>query len=316
MQARDDRAGPWPDLFARLARLETLQPTTREFDTEFNALKTVADQRERAGLKAKNSVEKFRARTLRFHLQRLGNLPGEQATEPDVILDWLPFEAWYATRALRPGMYRVVTAVAALDDTERPDPTRSSWALRLYEEERAKLDYDLAERLAVGLYRRDPSAANVERLAHVHVTRGNKDAALSVLGEALAALSASEGADLAGDRAAHSARLHTARARTADALLLARSALADYGAALAFGSVEAARDQADAALSRGQQEKARFLADIVLQSSPSDPEARIQRALSQLPPTKPLQHRTPGPRENATLDVDTAARGNHAPSGN
>ncbi len=288
----------------RLNRLETLSPAAREFDVEFNALRATAEQRERAGLKAKNSIEKFRARTLLYHLQRLRRLPGEWATEPDVVLDWLPFEAWYATRALRPGMYRVVTSVAALDDTPQLDPERTAWALRLYDEERLKLDLDLSLRIAVGLYRRDPTAPNVERLARVRLWRGDGDAALGVLGEAIAA----------HDDTASLAQLHTARARTADALALRRTALSDYGAALAFASVEAARDLCASALLAGERAKTRFLADVVLRSAPGDEEALIQRALAQLPAPEPLEERTTGASENATLGADTPTRRNPATS--
>ncbi len=234
--------------------------------------------RERAGLKAKNSVEKFRARTILFHVQRLRNLPAETATEPDAILDWLPHEAWYATRALRPGLYRVVTAVAALDETKEFDPARAAWAVRLFEEERAKLEFDLAERLAIGLYRRSLVTENVERLARVHTWRGNGEAARNLLTEALEA-----GPDVAAER-----RLYLARARLASAVLDESAALSDYGAALAFGNTDAARDLANRAVAERDLEKARFLAQVVLDESPADEEALVASGLARIPAVKHL----------------------------
>jgi hypothetical protein len=230
-------------------------------------------ERERAGLKARDADEKFRARTILFHLQRLRGLPAGGVTEPDDVLDWLPREAWYATQALKPGVFRVLTAVAALDETPELEPERVSWALHLFEEERLKLEFERTESLAIALYRRRPDAENVERLARVHTWRGHADAALNVLGEALASST---------ERAVAS-RLHLARARAADAGADERAALADYGAALAFGSSEAALDLGTAALGAGQGAKAAFLADLVASEAPGRDEAQLLYGLAWLP---------------------------------
>lgn len=290
-------------MFEDLARLETLAPNSREFQQLAQSLAATATVRERAGLKAGNNIEKYRARTLLYHLQRLQNLPAQRATEPDAILDWLPHEAWYATRALRPGMYRVLTAVSALDDTTTPDPTRAAWAARLFEEQRLIFDFDLAERLASGLYRRNPNAENVERLARVFVWRGNTAAAQNVLQEALGT---TDDSDLAQT-------LHLARARVAAAAGDDRTALAEYGAALSLGSDDAALDLALLALRDGQRARALRLADLVLARDPERDDALAIRGMAQLPPPDETQHWA---TDNATLGPNPATETSAPPRRN
>jgi hypothetical protein len=290
-----------------LAQLETLPHESREFQTLWDALYQTVQGRERAGLKAKNSVEKFRARTIRFHLQRLRNLPLQTATDPEVVLDWLPHEAWYATRALRPGLARIVTAIAALDDTPALDPERAAWALRLFEEERSQLAFDLAERLATALYRRRPDADSVERLARVHTWRGDLEATRTLLTEALAATTDD----------AFARRAYLARARAESAFVDERAALADYGAALAFGSVEAARDLGTRALVEEDRDKALFLAECVLREAPLDEEALTETGLALLTRvTNGLEDGAREPMEKSILGVEKPVRRNSVPSGN
>ncbi|MBL8859528.1 MAG: hypothetical protein JNL28_13550 [Planctomycetes bacterium] len=283
----------WREWFQDLATLESLPRDSKEFERLAKSLRAIAVVHERAGLKARNIVQKYRARTILYHLQRLQNLPPHPATEPEVILEWLPHEAWYATRALRPGLYKVVTAVAALDETPALDAERAAWAESLFEEERKKLEFDLAERLAAGLYRRAPDAPNVERLAQVHVWRGNDDAARNLLTEAIEA----------SVDAASAVRLRLARARVARAAGDERNALADFGAALVCGSDDAALDLGWIALHAGERKRALQLAQLALSgATPSDPALTLY-GLAQLPALDEAQRWA---RENATLEAPPA----------
>lgn len=305
--AQRNSSGPWPGLYAELARLETLPPQSGEFDALWNSLRATAEGRERAGLKARNNVEKFRARTILFHLRRLRGLPSDLATEPDLVLDWLPHEAWFATRALRPGLYRVETAVAALDETPAIDPERASWVGRLYDEERAQLEFEFAERLALGLYRRAPDAVNVDRLARVYVWRGNADAARALATEALHAT----------EERAVEARVRLTRARVADALLDLRGALVDYGAALAGENAEAALDRAAASLGEREPVRAAFCARLALATGGAHDEAWTSLGLAWVP--APAREPRPGPQRpegEGTLSVSPADLRNSRPPGN
>jgi tetratricopeptide (TPR) repeat protein len=265
----------WVDYFAELHQLETMEPGTRGFVELGKHLLSVADKRETEGLKRKDSLEKCRARVVRYHVKRLSGLPEKLATEPESEPVWVPYEAWFAARALTPGPYRVQAAIAALDEAGRADPERIAWAEQISREERGWGRLELSERAATAVFARAPGADTALHLAHILALRGVGDEARSVLSHALAA-------ELGDD--AHMS-LYLARARVSFGLSDERRALSDWGAALSLGSDDAALDLALHALQEGDRVRAGFLARTVLDEAPrrEDALAVWGRALLQGP---------------------------------
>jgi hypothetical protein len=249
--------GSWAELFADLARLEQMDPSTRSFEALAASLRTTAEARERDGLKKENAVEKYRARLILHHVERLRGSPPRAVTVPDVEPPWVPHEGWFAARALAPSWYRVQAGILALDETSAVSTERALVLARIADEERALLRLDLAESAAAAVLRRMPNEANALRLARVLALRGSADAARETLTRALASASAD----------AERARLLCARANIAEGARDERAALADRGAALTLCSDEAALDLAARALERGEATRARVLAAAVLSAS-------------------------------------------------
>lgn len=190
-------------------------------------------------------------------------MPAKNASDPGATLQWLPHEAWLATRALVPCSERVDTAVVALEETPALEPERAAWIAHVCDEERLALRLEPAERAALALARRAPTPENSVRLARIQHLRGANDEARTVLTVAI---------DAALDEAAH-ARLLLERARLATRLFDERAALADLGAALAEDSDEAALDLARRALMSGVRERALVLSNLVLARAPDRDEA-------------------------------------------
>jgi hypothetical protein len=272
----------WVDYFEDLYRLEHMERGSPAFVDLDRKLSTVAKERERGGLKRKDSLEKCRARVVRHHLQLLHGLPAELATEPETEPVWVPHEAWFATRALVPGLFRVQAAIAAIDELRRagaesiPQPERDqrlAWAERVAAEERALGRLELAERAATAVFAYAPGADTALRLAHVLALRGVGDEARSVLSHAL------DGG--LGDDARM--QLFLARARISSGVHDERRAISDWGAALSLGSDEAALDLGWRALLNQDRTQAAFLARAVLETAPRREDALALWALSLLP---------------------------------
>jgi hypothetical protein len=278
----------WVDYFEDLYRLEHMQAGTSAYDVLEKKLSTVAEERLRGGLKRKDSLEKCRARVVRYHLDRLRGLPMHLATEPEAEPAWVPHEAWFATRALVPGFFRVQAAIAALDEAGRADGShaasvdpitpaerdqRLAWAERVADDERAIGRLELAERAATAVFAHAPGADTALRLAHVLALRGVGDEARAVLNHAL-------DGDLGDDARL---QLFLARARISSGVRDERRALSDWGAALSLGSDEAALDLGWRALQEGQRSRASFLAGVVLSSAPKREDALALWGFALLP---------------------------------
>ncbi len=293
----------WVDYFEDLYQLEHMQRSTSAYDALEKKLSTVSDERVRGGLKRKDSLEKCRARVIRYHLDLLRGLPTHFATEPETEPVWVPHEAWFATRALVPGLFRVQAAIAALDEArlietartsqperperisqpERPErPERISqserlerlaWAERVADEERALGRLELADRVATAAFAFAPGADTALRLAHVLALRGVGDEARSVLTHAL-------DGDLGDDARMH---LFLARARISSGVNDERRALSDWGAALSLGSDEAALDLGWRALEERDRTRAGFLARVVLETAPKREDALALWSFTLLP---------------------------------
>jgi hypothetical protein len=277
----------WVDYFEDLYRLEHMQAGTGAFDVLEQKLATVAEERQRGGLKRKDSLEKCRARVVRYHLDLLRGLPTHLATEPETEPIWVPHEAWFATRALVPGLFRVQAAIAALDEARRAESDRNAqtpqattttttttitpsernerlaWAERVADEERALGRLELAERATTAVFAFAPGADTALRLAHVLALRGVGDEARAVLSHAL------EG-DLGDDARM---QLFLARARISSGVHDERRALSDWGAALSLGSDGAALDLGWRALEERETKRAGFLARVVLETAPRREDA-------------------------------------------
>jgi hypothetical protein len=266
----------WVDYFADLERLVHLDPATPEFGALYKRLSTVAEEREREGLKRKDSLEKCRARVVRFHLQRLRGIAAHPATEPETEPVWVPHEAWFATRALVPGFFRVQAAIAALDEAGRSDVGRSTvgrsdldgagadrleWAARVAAEERELGRLELAERAATAVFAHAPDARSALRLARILALRGSADEARAVLGHGILGSGILDSAD-------ERARLLLERARVSSGVHDERGALRDWGAALRLGSDDAALDLAWRALFEGETARAEILGRAVLAGTP------------------------------------------------
>jgi tetratricopeptide (TPR) repeat protein len=247
----------WAQLFGELWQLEHTDRSTPAFQALAKSLDTRASTHEREGLKKKDNVEKYRARLILHHLDRLRGVPPRAVTVPDAEPAWVPHEGWFAARALAPSWYRVQAGILALDETPSVEPERAVLLGRIADEERALLRLDLAEGAAAAVFRRVPSDANALRLARILTLRGSNREARDVLSRAL---------DVTQADAAR-ARLFCARAGLAQGSRDERAALADWGAALLLGSDEAALDLAERALADGERERARVLAAAVLSRS-------------------------------------------------
>lgn len=254
----------WRDVFVALARLESLPRGSTEFEALWTSLRDTATERERSGRKAQDAVTKYRARTVLFHLQRLRGLPTRPATEPDVVMDWLPGEAWYAARALVPGYHRVLAAATAVRETPAILDERVAVARDVSEEERLLLRLELAELPARAVFERRADADSAGLFARILAARGRTDEALEVLGRVAASATDED----------ERARLLVRRARIARAAGRERVALADLGAALARGNPEAALECARHALQEGNGARARAAATLAL-SEPSTRDAAV-----------------------------------------
>ena len=204
-------------------------------------------------------------------------MPARPATEPDVVIDWLPHEAWFAARALVPGSHRVYASVAALREAPDGDAERErvDVAVRVSEDERALLRLDLAEMPARVLFDRAPTAANATRLARLLVLRGTGDEAIQTLTRAIDGES-----DLAMRR-----RLVLTRARAASASGHERAALVDFGAAFVDGDDEAGLELARRAQRDGHRARALQLVDWALAgAAPRDESLTLWGTVLVTPP--------------------------------
>lgn len=271
---RSDERSEWIELFAELARLEKLDPSSRAFRDLASSLASIATTRERQAKKAKDEVSQLRARVLAFHVQRLSGVPTITAYATPFDVDWFPGEAWYAARAQNPCITRGKAFEAAVLESDGQNGERSALAAVAADDDFAHMRLDSAERIARAVHRRRDNAESASRLARILCVRGEHAEARNWLDRGLSAP--------AND--AERARLLFERARVSNGQGHALEQMHDLGAALAAGSDGAALALAEIALSRGEPATARRLSQALLADDPTNEDALEAWGLGLLPP--------------------------------
>jgi len=239
----------WERTWERLDKADRATRRAVSWRRRISGLSDAAAERRITSLSRSDEDDLFRTRLLVWHLDRLRSRREDPLEPPPAGFTWLPSEAWFGARALRPGPARCEAVLGSLANAVPADrPVRLSTAESQLLEELCAGNSGGAADLAARIDALEPTTARAVRAAWTGAQAGRQEAVASTLA---ARLAASDPAD--------EPRLRLALARVALARDDELGARAQLGAALAGGDPGAAALTARLAFDRAEAHRARVL---------------------------------------------------------